>query len=209
MSVKINNKLDLVFILDTTSSMGSYIQAAKTSINLIYDSIVKAEMCHLRIALVNYRDHPPQDTTCLTKCIDFTDDISLLKKSLDSTNAHGGGDLPEAVCCGMEQALNGVTWRNDAVKIAILITDAPPHGLGCSGDCLANGCPLNNDPVAIAHKMAHSEITLYCIGCGITSDMFKSFFQAISLITGGQYLELNQAEDLAKLIINGTHEEVS
>lgn len=209
MTIKNKNNLDLLFILDTTSSMGPYIQAAKNSINFIYDSIVKAEMCHLRLGLVSYRDHPPQDHTYLTQVTNLTDDLNQFKTSLALTYAQGGGDLPEAICCAMEKALNEVTWRSDAIKIAILIADAPPHGLGCFGDSFSNGCPLKNDPVAIAHKMAQSEIALYCVGCGFSIDPYKSFFIAASLVTGGQYLELSQDKDLASLIINGTHEEVS
>ncbi len=130
MTKKDMTKLDLVFILDTTSSMGPYINAAKQGINNIFDAIIKAEACHLRIGLVNYRDHPPQDLTYVTQVFDLTDDLTNIKSNISSTTHCGGGDLPEAICCGLEKSLNDVTWRSDSVKIAVLIADAPPHGLG-------------------------------------------------------------------------------
>src|SRR4051812_41843053 len=45
-------------------------------------------------------------------------------------SASGGGDGPESVCCGFQDALK-LPWRSEAIKICIFIADAPPHGLGC------------------------------------------------------------------------------
>lgn len=36
-------------------------------------------------------------------------------------------------------AVHNLKWRSGAVKIAILIADAPPHGLEVSGDHWPNG----------------------------------------------------------------------
>jgi Mg-chelatase subunit ChlD len=129
-------KLDLVFMLDTTGSMGSYIHMAKTNILRIADELVKSERCHLRIGLVNYNDHPAAKVTDTT---DLTDVYAEVKNKLEMTTASGGADEPEAVCCAMHDCLNVVTWRPEAVKIAILITDAPPHGLNTMGDSFPKG----------------------------------------------------------------------
>lgn len=40
--------------------MGSYIKSATDNINLIVDQIMKAEKIEIRLALIEYRDHPPQ-----------------------------------------------------------------------------------------------------------------------------------------------------
>lgn len=51
-----------------------------------------------------------------------------------------GGDLPEAIAPALEAAVNTLRWRPNAVKIAVLIADAPPHGLSVScGDHWPNG----------------------------------------------------------------------
>jgi hypothetical protein len=42
--------------------------------------------------------------------------------------ASGGGDGPEEVACAFHDVLH-LPWRDDATKICIFITDAPPHGL--------------------------------------------------------------------------------
>jgi hypothetical protein len=98
------------------------------------------EKCELRMAVVSYRDHPPQDHTYVTKVADLTDDIEKAKDFLKNTSAFGGGDGPESVCCGLNDCLEKLTWREEAVKVCILIADAPPHGLGGGcGDGFPNG----------------------------------------------------------------------
>lgn len=52
--------LDLAFAMDCTGSMGMYIQSAMNSIRSIVEEIVTSEKSDIRLALVEYRDHPPQ-----------------------------------------------------------------------------------------------------------------------------------------------------
>jgi hypothetical protein len=55
------------------------------------------EKSDVRLALVEYRDHPPQDSTFVVREHDFTESIKEMKKWLESCSAEGGGDTPEAV----------------------------------------------------------------------------------------------------------------
>lgn len=52
--------LDLAFIMDCTGSMGSYIASATSNIRAIVEEIVISEKSDVRLALIEYRDHPPQ-----------------------------------------------------------------------------------------------------------------------------------------------------
>ncbi len=52
--------LDLAFAMDCTGSMGAYIKSATDNIRLIVDEIVTKEKVTVRLALIEYRDHPPQ-----------------------------------------------------------------------------------------------------------------------------------------------------
>jgi hypothetical protein len=126
-----------VFIQDCTGSQGSYISAATRNIELICDTIFESGRLQaredLRIGLVAYRDHPPQDHTYVTKNFGFTSDVALVHKHLNSLYASGGGDGPEAVTAGMAEALQ-MEWRPNASKMVVLIADAPPHGIGEYGD---------------------------------------------------------------------------
>jgi hypothetical protein len=52
-----------------------------------------------------------------------------MTQNLAYLTACGGGDGPEAQTAALAEALD-MDWAEDAVKIVVLITDAPPHGLG-------------------------------------------------------------------------------
>lgn len=88
----------------------------------------------LRTVIIRHR------TTC-TSCetvrglnvwadtVGFTTDVQQMKENLNSLFAAGGGDGPEAMTAALKAAVD-LDWRADAAKMCILITDAPPHGIG-------------------------------------------------------------------------------
>ena len=81
---------------DCTGSQGSYITSATKNIQSICQHIFESGKLQaqedLRIGLVAYRDHPPQDHTYVTKNFGFSSDISYVHKNLSSLYASGGGD---------------------------------------------------------------------------------------------------------------------
>jgi hypothetical protein len=91
--------LDLMFIMDCTSSMSSWISAAKNELKSIIE-FVKNEHSNtkVRISFIGYRDHCDGKNR-ITK-ISFTEDVDLIKNFIAQTPALGGGDLPEDVAGG-------------------------------------------------------------------------------------------------------------
>lgn len=57
--------------------------------------------------------------------------------------------------------------------------------------------------------MAEKGITLYCAGCEPALNSYKQFFIALCLVTGGQYVSLDNADNLTNVIVGGTREEIS
>ena len=51
--------------MDCTGSMGSYIDSARKNIRAIVEEIVVTEKSDIHLALVEYRDHPPQVSVAL------------------------------------------------------------------------------------------------------------------------------------------------
>lgn len=86
------------------------------------EEIVSMEKSDVQLALVEYRDHPPQDSSFVTRVHDFTPSVSRMREWLQECCAQGGGDEPEAVADGLNDALN-LNWREKATKICILISD--------------------------------------------------------------------------------------
>ncbi|XP_048735269.1 uncharacterized protein LOC125650791 [Ostrea edulis] len=200
--------LDLVFAMDCTGSMSSYINTARDNIRNIVEGIVAAEKSDVRLALVEYRDHPPQESTFVTRVHDFTPSVGTMKKWLAACSASGGGDTPEAVADALHDVLK-LTWRENATKICVLISDAPPHGLDPNGDTFPNGCPAGLDPMVTVRELAEKGITLYSVGCEPAINKYRDFFMALVYITGGQYVPLAGSKMLTQVIIGGAQEEIS
>jgi Mg-chelatase subunit ChlD len=200
--------LDLAFAMDCTGSMGSYIRTAQQNIRQIVEQIVASEKSDVHLALVEYRDHPPQDSTFVTRTHDFTGSVGTMKTWLDACSAQGGGDTPEAVADALHDVLK-LSWRDEATKICVMISDAPPHGLSDSGDGFPNGCPSGIDPMEVARQLAEKGITIYMVGCEPSITPYKDFFTAIAYLTGGQYVPLTSAQLLTQVIIGGAQEELS
>lgn len=108
--------LDLVFVMDATGSMGSYIASATNHIETICDNIIQSEQLSspgsLRVGLVAFRDHPPQDYSYVTKCFPLTSDVAVIKGHLKELYASGGGDGPEAVTAALKATLEMVSVNN-------------------------------------------------------------------------------------------------
>ena len=55
------------------------------------------------------------------------------------------------------------------------------------------GCPSGLDPMEISNQMAEKGITIYMIGCEPAIQPYKTFFEGLAHVTGGQYVPLNHA----------------
>ncbi|WWC88306.1 uncharacterized protein L201_003214 [Kwoniella dendrophila CBS 6074] len=205
--------IDLAFILDCTGSMQKYINSVRDHITGICDMIRGEEGLNgpedVRVGIVNYRDHPPQDNTYVYKTHPFTSDIPKVQEYLKGLTASGGGDGPEAVTAGMAATLTDLEWRQEAAKMVVLVADAPPHGIGESGDQIKGGDPDGHDPLVIARTMAQNGITFFMVACEDTLSGYSravDFFQAICNMTSGVMLPLTTADLLATTIVGSVLE---
>jgi hypothetical protein len=207
---RLEKTLDLVFTMDCTGSMGSYIQAAKTNIQAIVKRLSEQENADLRFGLVAYRDHPPQDMSFITQTFPFTTTLAGMQKNLASLSAAGGGDGPEAVATALKSTLD-MGWREEATKVCILIADAPPHGLGEANDGFPNGSPDGVDPLTVLDQMGERGICVYAVGCEPALGSYRyarEFMIAAAERTEGQAISLGSAASLADVIMGGAIEEM-
>ncbi|KAF9046691.1 elongation factor-2 kinase [Panaeolus papilionaceus] len=205
-------QLDLVFVQDCTGSQGTYISSATRNIESICAHIFESGRLQspedLRVGLVAFRDHPPQDHTYVTKNFGFSSDISQVHRHLSTLYASGGGDGPEAVTAALAEALN-MEWRENASKMVVLIADAPPHGIGEYGDGFDEGSPDGHDPLQLARMMAGRGITLFFVACEPALSGYSyatDFYQAITSITSGLMLPLLTADLLTHAIVGSVLE---
>ncbi|GAA5875200.1 hypothetical protein JCM16303_005043 [Sporobolomyces ruberrimus] len=204
--------LDLVFILDCTGSMGSYIASATKNIELICDNIIQSGRLtsaeSLRVGLIAYRDYPPQDNSYITKSFPFQSSVQTVKEHLKTLYASGGGDGPEGVTAGMKAALD-LEWRHEAAKICVLVADAPCHGIGEYGDGFPTGGPDGEDPLLIARQMAAQGIPLFVVACEPALSGYQfglDFFRALTIITSATLVPLTTAALLSHVIVGAALE---
>ncbi|MBI4616268.1 MAG: VWA domain-containing protein [Planctomycetes bacterium] len=119
-------RVDVVFALDTTGSMGGLIQGAKEKIWSVVNQIARGKPAPvIRVGLVGYRD---KGDDYVTKKTDLTDDLDLMYKELMAFDAQGGGDGPEHVNEALRVAVHEMSWTTDAtLKILFLVGDYEPH----------------------------------------------------------------------------------
>ena len=120
-------KIEVVFCLDTTGSMGGLIEGAKQKIWSISNQIAGGKPTpDLKIGLVAYRD---RGDAYITKIVDLTDDLDAIHGKLREFQAQGGGDGPESVNQALDDSVNKIKWSTDkkTLRIIFLVGDAPPH----------------------------------------------------------------------------------
>jgi Mg-chelatase subunit ChlD len=126
---KAKPKIEVVFCLDTTGSMGGLIQGAKDKIWAISNQIAGGKPApDLKIGLVGYRDRGPGEQY-ITKIVELTDDLDAIHGKLKEFQAAGGGDAPESVNQALDESVNKIKWSTDkkTLRIIFLVGDAPPH----------------------------------------------------------------------------------
>lgn len=120
-------KIEIVFALDTTSSMGGLIQAAKTKIWSIVNQISTGQPTpEVRVGLVAYRDRGDDYVTQVT---DLTSDLDAMYARLMSFAPSGGGDGPESVNQALYDAVHKISWSGGGkvMRLIYLVGDWPPH----------------------------------------------------------------------------------
>jgi uncharacterized protein YegL len=120
-------RVEVVFVLDTTGSMGDLIDGAKRKIWSIANTIVEQNPdADVAMGLIGYRD---RGDDYVVKTHQMTEDLQSLYGRLVKFEADGGGDTPESVNEALDVAVSQMQWSkgNDVRRIVFLVGDAPPQ----------------------------------------------------------------------------------
>ena len=174
-------KVEVVFVLDTTSSMSGLIDAAKNNIWSIASSMASADPePDMRMGLVAFRD---RGDAYITKVLDLSQDLDSMYVSLSNFKAQGGGDGPESVNAALNAAVNNVSWSQDenTYKVIFLVGDAPPH------------MDYADEPQypAIIQQAKAKGIVVNCIQAGDQSNTRK-IWQQIASLNQGEFFQVEQ-----------------
>ena len=185
------NTVDLLFIVDVTSSMGSFINDAKQRMKSILENLKSEFKIDLQVGLSLYRDHPSEEPTFVTAVCDLME-VEKIQEKISKIHVSGGGDFPEAVFDGIIDGISSMSWRDGSRRIAFLIGDAPPQGM-CEEEAKCCLCGKTwGDAVSIAQE---KNVVIYSIALGFQK-ITKESFKVISNFTGGLLIDGQNAMDI-------------
>ncbi len=175
---------DIMFIVDTTGSMSDEMLFLQSEFTAITEELGTN---NTRYSVNFYRD---EGDDYVTKCSDFSTDVKKIQKDLNNETAAGGGDYPEAVAEALNETMFSKDWKDDSVKLAFLIFDAPPHSEKTSelleATKEASGRGIRLVPVVASDADRETEL----------------FGRAVAITTGGTYVFLTDDSG-----IGNSHEE--
>lgn len=122
-----SNTLDVMFVVDTTGSMGDELEYLKSELESVITRVQQQQGQQLRVRTsVNFYRDTTDDYT--VRPYPFTDDLSTTLQAIRAQQAGGGGDFPEAVDAALADAVGQHAWSPSArARVLFLVLDAPPH----------------------------------------------------------------------------------
>jgi len=173
--------MEMVFVLDTTGSMGGLLTGAKERIwGIINEVMQTSKLSSVKVGLVAYRD---REDVYVTQVLPLTDDLDKVYSTLMDYDADGGGDEPENVRRALADGVSKAGWSQaspNRAQILFLVGDAPPHDYANEPDTLTTA--------DLAVKQGIIVNTIQCGSVPIT----KKVWEAIARRGQGRYFLIPQ-----------------
>lgn len=123
---KLQSNVNIVFVLDATSSMRPYYKSIANSLEKVIDNNQKIIKSNLKLGVVVYRDYA--DGKSAYDVQPLTTDFKKVKKVINSTICKSlDSDLPEAQYNGLINGINEIGFNANESNIIVLIGDCGNH----------------------------------------------------------------------------------
>ena len=179
-------ELDLLYLMDTTGSMEEYVNATKVGLIDIMEKIIKCcdEMVNINLGFIGYKDVAEINEGDYVD-MDFTKEYYDIKDKISKIIVGGGDDTAEDVAFAFERALKK-NWGKESIKFAVLICDAPCHGLKYHDpnlmDYYATGSPNRENIEKLVEKLCDKNVSLCCVSLSKNTDIMYNIFEKIYLM---------------------------
>ena len=114
--------MDIVFVFDTTGSMGDEMSGTVSTARRFVDRLSGSDIAW-RLGLVAFGAKDEDPTPVVRKTVPFTDDVGVFRDELRQLEAIGGGQ--EDPITALDHALKNLVPRPGVEVVYILITDEP------------------------------------------------------------------------------------
>ena len=170
-------KADIIFVVDSTGSMGDEITNVRDNIDE-FVSKLEHDSVDVRLGLVEYKDIY-EDGYGSTRAYNWYSDVEEFKTQLSSLKVTGGGDAPESVVDALECAQN-MGFRKGVNKFIIVITDAS----------YKNGTSQDRN-ITLEDEINDLKLKNICVSV-VTLRGYFSAYNALIEKTGGVLIDINQ-----------------
>jgi hypothetical protein len=184
-------KLDVVFLIDTTGSMGDEIERIKSTLLSTTAKVRGLDRnVDLQYGAVLYRDIGDE---YVTKSHPLTGNIQGFDTALQTIRASGGGDGPESLNQGMAVAVDTMDWREDSAKLVFVVADAPPH-MDYQGDV-----SYGRSALAALHK----GIRIHTVAASGLDDHGSLVFRQTAQLSQGKFIFIEYGSTAASAADHG------
>jgi hypothetical protein len=173
-----HSNVDIMFVVDATGSMGDEIEYLKVELEDVVSRVKMVDRdLKFRLGSVFFRDKGDE---YVTKQSPLSSDISKSIDFFKNNIAGGGGDYPEAVHSGLNEAMMQDWSQNAMARIIFLVLDAPPHH---EAEVIQN----LQEQIQEAARLGIKIIPITASGINRQTEFLMKFF---SLSTNGTYVFL-------------------
>ncbi len=118
--------VDIMFVLDVTTSMNEEINGVKRGIQQFSQALTTRQL-DAQVGLIAFGDRLNGEESQILQFPDdsFTSDTVVFREKVGQIRQLPGGDTPESSLDALSLAANQI-FRPEATKVILLITDAPP-----------------------------------------------------------------------------------
>ncbi len=213
------NQLDVVFLMDVTSSMGDELDVVKSEASAIMQNM-RDLVADTNFAVASFADYPGFRDTQYGGLYgdsgdypwlldqDLTNDMTHVNRAINRIALLNGEDGPEAYTRALYE-LQSLSWRPGSRRLVILFGDAVPHDRtffseDTGTDPGRDGIEDTADDLQLRRVIADlaaaniNVIAVNTIG-GENADVTR-FFRYVAEETGGQYFRLDSAEQIPEAI---------
>lgn len=185
--MKIANNADIIFAIDSTGSMGSYIDSVKENLTNFVTSLNEKGVS-LNMSVVEFRDIE-EDGTDSTIYYNFdgskwTSDVNKVIDVFDSIDVSGGGDDPETPIDAFEKIDDFP--REDTNKFIFLLTDADYKDYEDTEENRNNN-HYSMNAWTEAFRMNNVKVTV------VSQLMYEDEYNYLYTMTGGRFIDINSS----------------
>lgn len=200
--------LDVLFLFDTTGSMGGEISDAQDGASQVMNNVL-SQAPNARFGVAHYEDYPgsfsypgysntygSSGNVPWALVQGLTMDTAAVQNAIDSLSAFSGADYPESVSRAVHEVRH-LGWRTNSVRVVVQFGDAPPHdldfnGQNTGGDPGPDATAQTADDLDFETEVAQAaadDIRFVTINSGGTAA--EAWFRYLADQTGGRYAELS------------------